>query len=135
MLDRPTAAELLRDIAELLEGETLEATAGALRHKIRVASNLCRILEREVSAGPALEMREVELLEGLLAEPAGDSSATLAGRDAAELSQAVGLRLAAGPDASFERAAWTALLEIVRGKLAIAKPGHDAYDFAGEQRE
>jgi hypothetical protein len=33
----------------------------------------------------------------------------------------------------FERAAWKAALEIVRGKLSIAKPGHDEYDFDGEQ--
>ena len=53
MQDRPTAAELLADIAELLEGEALDATSGALRHKIRVAGNLCRIIEREVSGGGA----------------------------------------------------------------------------------
>ena len=35
-------------------------------------------------------------------------------------------------DLEFERRAWHALVEIVRGKLAIAKPGHDAYDFAPE---
>ena len=128
MQDRPTAAELLADIAELLEGEALQATSGALQHKIRVAGNLCRILLREVSAGPAHDEREVELLAGLLAEPA-------AGRDAATLSQAVIERLDAGPDASFEREAWRAAVTIVRSKLAIAKPGHDAYDFAGEQRE
>ena len=126
MQDRPSAAELLADIAELLEGEALEATTGALRHKIRVAGNLSRILEREVTAAPALEAREVELLTGLLAEPADE-------RDAAELTRAVSKRLDAGPGSDFERAAWKAALEIVRGKLSIAKPGHDSYDFDGEQ--
>ena len=87
MQDRPTAAELLADIAELLEGETLQATTGALRHKIRVAGNLCRILEREIEQGPAGEERERELLAGLLAEPAD-------GRSAAELNAAVAERLA-----------------------------------------
>ncbi len=28
--------------------------------------------------------------------------------------------------------AWAALVEIVRAKLAITKPGHDAYDFTAE---
>ena len=126
MQDRPTAAELLADIAELLEGEALEATSGALRHKIRVAGNLSRILEREVAAAPALDAREVELLASLLGE-------TAVGRTAAELTHAVCQRLDRGHDAAFEGAAWTAALEIVRGKLAIAKPGHDDYDFSGEQ--
>jgi hypothetical protein len=126
MQDRPSAAELLADIAELLEGEALEATTGALRHKIRVAGNLSRILEREVTAAPALEAREVELLTGLLAEPAD-------GRGAAELTGAVSKRLDGAPGSDFERAAWRAALEIVRGKLSIAKPGHDSYDFDGEQ--
>lgn len=127
MQDRPTAAELLRDIAELLEGEALQATKGALRHKIRVAGNLCRILEREVAAGPAHEANEVELLANLLAEPSD-------GRTSEALRLAVGSRLDTGRDASFEADAWTALVAIVRGKLAIVKPGHDAYDFAGEQK-
>jgi hypothetical protein len=132
MQDRPSATELLADIAELLEGEALEATSGALRHKIRVAGNLSRILEREVAAAPALDAREVELLADLLDQPAG-------GRDAAELTRAVSKRLDAGSDSGdstgsdFERAAWKAALEIVRGKLSIAKPGHDEYDFDGEQ--
>ena len=128
MQDRPTAAELLACIAELLETEALEAAAGALRHKIRVAGNLCRILEREVSLDPSHEVREAELLANLLAEPAD-------GRSAAALSQAVDQRLDDEPDANFERAVWSALVEIVRGKLAIVKPGHDAYDFAREQKE
>jgi hypothetical protein len=126
MQDRPSAAELLADIAELLEGEALEATSGALRHKIRVAGNLSRILEREVAAAPALDAREARLLADLLSEPAD-------GRDAAELTRAVCQRLDRDHDEAFERAAWTAALEIVRGKLAIAKPGHDDYDFSGEQ--
>ena len=128
MQDRPTSAELLGDIAELLEGEALQATSGALRHKIRVAGNLCRILAREVTTGRAHEAREIELLSGLLCEPAD-------GRSAEELGRAVELLLDADAEPAFERATWRALLEIVRGKLSIVKPGHDAYDFAGEQRE
>ncbi len=128
MQDRPTAAELLADIAELLEREVLPATTGALQHKIRVAGNLCRILGREVSAGSAHEVREVELLAALLAEPSD-------GRSAATLCQAVVERLDANTDAGLRRDTWKACLEIVRGKLALVKPGHDAYDFAGEQKE
>ena len=35
-------------------------------------------------------------------------------------------------DEALEARAWPVLLEIVRGKLAIAKPGHDEYDFDPE---
>ncbi len=126
MQDRPTASELLATIADLLEGDVLAATKGGLQHQVRVAGNLCRILEREASLGAAHEAREIALLAQVLGEPAG-------GRDARTLNAALVARLAAGHDAALERRAFPALLEIVRGKLAIAKPGHDDYDFSGEQ--
>lgn len=125
MQDRPTASELLEAIADLLEQDVLAATQGGLQHQVRVAGNLCRILEREARLGGAADAREVELLAGALAEPAG-------GRDALALSRALVARLDAGHDAALEGRAYRALVEIVRGKLAIAKPGHDAYDFAAE---
>ena len=124
MQDRPTAQELLRTIGDLLQGEVLRATDGALQHQVRVAGNLCRILERELALGPELDAREVELLAGLLGEDA-------AGRDALALGAQLVERLRAD-DPELETRAWPALVEIVRGKLAIAKPGHDAYDFADE---
>ena len=124
MQDRPTAQELLRTIGDLLQGEVLKATEGALQHQVRVAGNLCRILERELALGPELDAREVELLAGLLGEDA-------AGRDALALGARLVERLRAD-DPGLETRAWPALVEIVRGKLAISKPGHDAYDFADE---
>jgi hypothetical protein len=126
MQDRPTASELLATIADLLEGDALAATKGGLQHQVRVAGNLCRILEREAQLGAAQEARELELLAQVLGEPAR-------GRSARELSAALCARLDAGHDAALEQRAFPAILEIVRGKLAIAKPGHDDYDFAAEQ--
>ncbi|MEE9278770.1 MAG: DUF6285 domain-containing protein [Myxococcota bacterium] len=125
MQDRPTARELLATIADLLEREVLAAVAGPLQHQVRVAGNLARILEREVELGVAHEQREVELLCRVLGE-APD------GRDALELSGALVLRLNAGHDPELERRAWPALVEIVRGKLAINKPGYDDYDPSTE---
>lgn len=125
MQDRPTASELLEAIADLLERDVLPATSGGLQHRVRVAGNLCRILEREARLGAAQEAREVERLASVLGEAAG-------GRDALALSRALVARLDAGHDAALERRAFRALAEIVRGKLAIAKPGHDAFDFAAE---
>ena len=125
MQDRPTARELLATIAELLERDVLGAVPGHLQHQVRVAANLSRILEREVELGARHEEREVELLCGVLGEEAG-------GRDALALSQALVDRLDAGHDPELERRAWPALVEIVRGKLAINKPGYDDYDARAE---
>ncbi len=125
MQDRPTAQELLATIAELLEGELLQALEGPLRHQVRVAGNLSRILEREIELGASHEEREVALLSEVL-----EQNAT--GRDARALSQELVDRLSAPNDPGLERRAWHALVEIVRGKLAINKPGHAAYDFAPE---
>jgi hypothetical protein len=125
MQDRPTASELLSTIADLLEKQVLGATQGALRHSVRVAGNLCRILEREAEMGTALDRREVELLAEVLGEAPAD-------RDALTLSRTLTERLDASGDRALERRAHAALVEIVRGKLSIAKPGHDAYDFGAE---
>ena len=125
MQDRPTPSELLTTIADLLENELLAATKGGLQHQVRVAGNLCRILEREARLGAAQEAREAELLAGVLGEPA-------AGRDALALSRRLVDRLDAGADRALQRRAWAALVEIMRDKLAIAKPGHDAFDFTAE---
>ena len=125
MQDRPTASELLSSIADLLEKQVLGATQGALRHSVRVAGNLCRILEREAEAGADLERREVELLAEVLGESPADG-------DALRLSRTLSERLDASDDRALEKRAHAALIGIVRGKLSIAKPGHDAYDFSAE---
>lgn len=127
MQDRPNAAELLEAIAELLEGPLMSGTAGGLQHQVRVAGNLSRILQREATLGVEQERRAGELLAGLLDEEP-------AGRSAAELSAELDRRLAVGDDALYRRA-WPALVEIVRGKLAVSKPGHDDWDFASEPGE
>lgn len=124
MQDRPTAQELLSTIADLLDGDVMKTTEGALRHQVRVAGNLCRILERELALGPAQDAREIELLAAVLGLDAD-------GRDALALCTELVARLRAD-DPELEARAWPALVEIVQGKLAVAKPGHDAYDFRDE---
>lgn len=124
MQDRPTAAELLRDIADLLENEVVPALSGPLQHQARVAGNLARIVERELLLGPVAAERERVLLGDLVGSPGG----------VAELNRLVADRLRAADDPAFARDAWAALIEITRDKLAVVKPGHDDYDFAGEQR-
>ena len=125
MQDRPTAWELLDAVAELLEDTLMPATEGGVRHQARVAANLCRIVQRELQQGTRLDAREVELLAAVLGRPPGEE------RDALELNRELSARLLEG-DEELGSKAWSALLEIVRGKLAVAKPGYDDYDYSTE---
>ena len=119
MHDRPDAAELLAAIADLLEHEVMPALEGGLEYRVRVAANLARILERETRLGPATLAREQALLEELV----GPGESVLA------LNTRLAARLRTGdPDRDFERRALTALAEIARAKLAIARPGYERYD-------
>ncbi len=120
MQDRPTAAELLAEIADVLEGDVLHALSGPLQHSVRVAGNLARIVQRELELGPAADAREHAALVELL------------GRDGStdELNQELAAHIR---DGSIAAGAWPALVAIARDKVAIVKPGHDDYDFADEQ--
>jgi hypothetical protein len=124
MQDRPTATELLTTIAGVLEGDVMPLLQDPIKHRVRVAANLCQILAREWELGPSHDARERELLAGLLGAAPGT--------EPLELNRELVERLNAEHDPQLERRAWPALVEIVRGKLAIAKPGHDSYDFAVE---
>ena len=126
MQDRPTAAELLATVAAYLETELMPALDGPLAYRTRVAANLVRILERENSIGPALLLREYDLLRGLLGDTTRPSPSSVSADQVAELNR----RLAAAIDAgSVPHAdAWPALMEIARAKLAIIRPGYDAWD-------
>jgi hypothetical protein len=124
--DRPTAGELLDTIASLLSDDVLPLLEGGAQHKVRVAANLCRILTREAELGEALDGQERRLLFAL-AGPGVDSG----GCSTQELSDGLADRLHAG-EQGLAAEAYPAILEIVKGKLSIAKPGHDGFDFADE---
>ena len=114
---RPTAGELLTDVATLLESEVLEAVSGPLQHRVRVAANLVRIVEREIRLGPAAAQEERHRIALLL----NDFDA-----DLPTLRSALATRLAdpeplGGP---FERAVYDSLLATARDDIAIAKPGY-----------
>ncbi|WP_024805821.1 DUF6285 domain-containing protein [Nocardia sp. BMG51109] len=72
MQNRPTAAELLDSLAELLEDTLLPELPPGLQHRARVGANLARILRREVELGPAAADRESELPAAV---PEGDEEA------------------------------------------------------------
>ena len=111
---RPTSAELLTALAELLDDVLLPALPPGLQHQARVGANIARILEREVRLGPSALDRERELVRALMG----------ADSDAGALAQ----RLRANEDEEFERGAWEALVAIARVDVAIAKPGHDSWE-------
>jgi hypothetical protein len=119
----PSAAELLAAIAELLEDEVLPAVPASLTHKARVAANLARILEREETLGPAAAARERERLAALV----GDDDAQ-GGDDVVALAARLAERVRTDDDPDFSLRAWEALVAICRDDLAIAKPGHDAWE-------
>jgi Domain of unknown function (DUF6285) len=116
----PSVEELLAAIAELLEDELLPALPDALKHKCRVAANLTRILEREERLGPDAAERERERLRALV-----DAAAAA---DAVALSAQLAARLRTDDDPAFQRRAWEALVATARDDLAVAKPGHDAWE-------
>jgi hypothetical protein len=127
----PSAEDLLTAIAELLEDELLPALPDALKHKCRVAANLARILERQERLGPDAAARERERLRALLGGEgerggAGEGDAVEGGT--VELAARLARRIRADDDPGFQREAWDALAAIARDDLAIAKPGHDAWE-------
>jgi hypothetical protein len=114
----PTAAELAAAVANLLDEQVLGAVPGHLQHPVRVAGHLARLLEREARLGPASAERERQLLGQLLGLDETDVEA---------LNAALAERIRSGDD-DFAAAAWSALVEITRSDLAIAKPGHDGWE-------
>lgn len=61
--DRPTAAELVEAVRELLERDVLELTEGRVRFHVRVAMNVLRMVERELAEGPAMAEAHARRLE------------------------------------------------------------------------
>ena len=126
MQDRPTAAELLATVGTYLETELMPALEGPLAYRTRVAANLVRILERENALGPDLLKREHELLRGLLGDAAHPSSSAVTSDAVGELNRRLAAAIDAGTVAHAD--AWPALMEIAHAKLAIIRPGYDAWD-------
>jgi len=119
---RPTAAELLADIAELLEKEVIDQLSGPVQHKVRVAANVARILEQEVQLAPANAAHERAIATTLLGLPGDDPSSLLDLRT--RLADTLRHGDAPGGD---ERAVWEALVAMTKDDLAISKPGHDSW--------
>jgi hypothetical protein len=112
----PSAADLLRTVAETLADDVVPATSGPAQHQARVAANIASIVARELELGPEVRSREHDLLREI--------------GDEADLAAAVAAALRKGSadsDEEHERVR-TLLTEIVRGDLSISKPGYDDWD-------
>jgi hypothetical protein len=124
MQDRPTAREVLATLTTFFDEELLPALSGPLQYRVRVAANLVKILERELGLGPEHDAIERRALQALVATPATDDLLALN----AQLSAAI----AEGRFDADAYALWSALMTITRNKLAVVKPGYDAYDGSVE---
>jgi len=104
---RPTAAELVAAVADFLDNDVRSSVEGPVNFHARVAANVLRIVERELTDDTAAEVT------GKLAE--------LGLADEAELATAI--RAGALDDRADE--VLPTLRTLVRHRLAVAHPGYD----------
>ena len=104
---RPTAAELVAAVADFLDNDVRSAVEGPVNFHARVAANVLRIVERELTDDSAAEVT------GRLAE--------LGFADEAQLAAAI--RAGALDDRADD--VLPAFRTLVRHRLAIAHPGYD----------
>jgi Domain of unknown function (DUF6285) len=112
---RPTAAELVAAVADFLDNDVRSSTrpdgrladAGQVNFHARVAANVLRIVERELTGDSA-----AEVIDGL---------AELGFADEAQLAAAI--RAGALDDRAAE--VLPMLRTLVRHRLAVAHPGYD----------
>jgi Domain of unknown function (DUF6285) len=103
---RPTAAELVAAVAEFLETDVRESTAGQVNFHARVAANVLRIVERELLADSADDVRHV------LADVGFD--------DEAQLAAAIRAGVLDGRSEQVQ----SALRALVSHRLTVAHPGY-----------
>ncbi len=115
---RPDDAELLDAIASLLEEEVMPAVGPGLQHKVRVAANLSRILQRQEALEPAALEREKQALASLLRKEG----------DVKQLRAELDRRIREGDPALDRAQVWEVLVATARDDLAAAKPGYDAWE-------
>jgi hypothetical protein len=119
MSSRPRADELLDAIGELLEGEVMPAVPAELQHQVRVAANLVQILRREWLLGAQQAALEHAALRDLVGTDMSTGQLLAALDDRLQTDE--------GTPADIDVRAWHSLVPVVRGELAIVKPGHDQW--------
>jgi hypothetical protein len=107
MYGRPTAAELVAVVADFLDKDVRANTDGQVNFHARVAANVLRIVERELT-----DTSDAEVIAGL---------AELGFADETQLATAI--RAGALDDRTAD--VLPALRTLVRHRLAVAHPGYD----------
>ncbi len=115
---RPDDAELLDAISALLEDEVMPAVGPGLQHKVRVAANLARILQRQQALEPAALEKERRGLAALLGHTG----------ELRDLRAELDRRLREKDASLGEDEVWDVLVAVARDDLAAAKPGYDAWE-------
>lgn len=105
---RPTAAELIAAVAEFLETDVRESTAGQINFHSRVAANALRMVERELLA-------DAEATDGV-----AGALARVGCVDEAQLAAAIRAGKLDGGDDQVQ----SALRALVGRRLAAAHPGY-----------
>ncbi|WP_127128932.1 DUF6285 domain-containing protein [Georgenia sp. SYP-B2076] len=121
MQPAPDRARLLEVVKHVVD-ECVAVVPDADRHRMRVASSLLGILHREEVLGDEVRAAETRALAGLVDAP-GEA-------DPEEVSRRVVEQLRNDPGPEFVHEAWSALVDVTRGDLRIARPGHD--EWSGE---
>jgi hypothetical protein len=103
---RPTAAELVAAVAEFLENDVRESTAGQVNFHARVAANALRMVERELLADSDGAAREALARMGF--EDEVELAAAIRSGELDERSEQV----------------YRALRALVSDRLAVAHPGY-----------
>lgn len=113
MLDeRPTAAELVAAVADFLEGMVQPALDGRLSFHTKVAANALRIVQRELTDGPAVAAAELARLREL----------TGSDGDLATLNSVLAQRIRSGELPAEDPALREHLVRSVLSRIAIDNP-------------
>ena len=123
--NRPNKKELVEAVREFLENKLQPAVEGQISLHTRIAVNMLKIVERELTLGPDLDQRELERLHALL-----DQEGTLE-----DLNAVLCQKLKSG-EIDYRN---KKLIEHLRltslGKLSIDNPEYSAYKRAVEKQE
>ena len=107
--DAPTVEQLVEAVREFLERDVMNATEGRVQFHTRVAVNVLRMVERELTLGPAQQVTHSIGLTRLGFASEAELAAAI--RDGT-----------IGEDRLAEVTEF--VTETVRGKLAVANPGY-----------
>jgi hypothetical protein len=125
MQDRPEAAELLDAVAEFLVADLRESVPAEKRFLVLVAANVCAVVAREIRAGGAPSRQDLALFRELLGDGGSEPDAEHLDAEARAAAAELARRIRAGElDDRLQETA-ERLVEHVRRKLDVARPGYD----------